>query len=68
MHGTLVTVSWEDAINEVAQKLLDIKLKHGPDSIGGIGSARATNEDNYLFQRMMRAAVGTNNIDNCARL
>jgi predicted molibdopterin-dependent oxidoreductase YjgC len=68
MHGTLVTVSWEDAINEVALKLLDIKLKHGPDAIGGIGSARATNEDNYLFQRMMRAAVGTNNIDNCARL
>ena len=40
----------------------------GAESIGGMGSARGTNEDNYLFQRMMRAALGTNNIDNCARL
>jgi predicted molibdopterin-dependent oxidoreductase YjgC len=67
-NGVLTEGSWDEAIALVARKLLDIKSKHGADSIGGMGSARATNEDNYLFQRMMRAAVGTNNIDNCARL
>ncbi len=64
----LQEASWEEALSLIVGKLSGIKRNYGPDAIGGIGSARATNEDNYLFQRMMRAAVGTNNIDNCARL
>jgi predicted molibdopterin-dependent oxidoreductase YjgC len=67
-NGTLREASWEEAISTITSRFLDIKTKYGVEAIGGIGSARATNEDNYLFQRMMRAALGTNNIDNCARL
>jgi len=60
--------SWNDAIAYVADKLTDIKEKHGPDSIAGLSSARCTNEENYLFQKFMRAVIGTNNVDHCARL
>ena len=66
--GELREASWEEALETTANRLLEIKSKYGPESIGGMGSARSTNEENYLFQRMMRAALGTNNIDNCARL
>jgi len=52
----------------VAKKLREIKEKHGAQSVGGISSSRATNEENYLFQKWMRACLGTNNIDNGARL
>ncbi len=61
-------ISWQDALSLIVKKLRAIKEEYGAQAIGGIGSARATNEDNYMFQRMMRAAIGTNNIDNCARL
>lgn len=60
--------SWDEAVSLIAGRFLEIREKYGPDAIGGFGSARATNEDNYMFQRMMRAGIGTNNIDNCARL
>ena len=60
-------VSWEEALDYVANRLKDIKEKYGPDSIGGLASARCTNEENYLFQKFMRAAIGTNNVDHCAR-
>ncbi len=43
-------------------------MGYGPDAIGGLSSARVTNEDNYVFQKFMRAAIGTNNVDHCARL
>ena len=45
-----------------------IKTDHGPDAIAGLASSRATNEDCYAMQRLMRAAIGTNNIDNCSRV
>jgi len=61
-------VSWEEALDYVSRRLKDIKESHGPDSISGISSARSTNEENYLFQKFMRAAIGTNNVDNCARV
>jgi predicted molibdopterin-dependent oxidoreductase YjgC len=48
--------------------LTAIKEKYGPDSIAGFSSARCTNEENYLFQKFMRAVIGTNNVDHCARL
>ncbi len=66
--GVFKEASWHEALNEVYNRLKDIKEKYGPQFIGGIGSARGTNEDNYMFQRMMRGGVGTNNLDNCARL
>jgi len=59
---------WEEAFDLISSRLKHIKAKYGPDSIGGLSSARCTNEENYLFQKLIRAAVGTNNVDHCARL
>jgi predicted molibdopterin-dependent oxidoreductase YjgC len=67
-NGVLQAVSWEEALDYTARKLREIRDQHGPDSIAGLSSARCTTEENYLFQKFMRAAVGTNNIDHCARL
>lgn len=61
-------VSWNEAIDFCAKKLQSILQVYGPDSIGIIGSARATNEDNYLIQKFARTVIGTNNVDNCARV
>jgi formate dehydrogenase alpha subunit len=66
--GVFVEVSWEEALGLVAAKLQEIKEKYGSQSIGGISSSRATNEENFLFQKWMRACIGTNHIDNGARL
>lgn len=66
--GTFVEVSWDEALGYVAERLSEIKGKYRPDSIGGLSSARCTNEENYLFQKFIRAAIGTNNADHCARL
>jgi formate dehydrogenase (NADP+) alpha subunit len=66
--GAFVEVTWEEALGFVAQKLREIKENDGPQSIGGISSSRATNEENFLFQKWMRACIGTNHIDNGARL
>jgi predicted molibdopterin-dependent oxidoreductase YjgC len=52
----------------VTTKLKEIKEKHGPETIGGWCSARITNEENYLMQKLMRAVIGTNHVDHCARL
>jgi len=61
-------VSWEKAISLIARKFLEIKTKSGPDSLAGLSSAKCTNEENFLMQKFMRAVVGTNNVDHCARL
>jgi predicted molibdopterin-dependent oxidoreductase YjgC len=66
--GELKEASWDEAIIYVADKLNTIKQKNGPDSIAGFASARVTNEENYLFQKFLRAVIGTNNVDHCARL
>ena len=66
--GCLVPATWEEALDRIAAKIESVKTQFGPDAIAGFASARATNEDNYLFMKLMRAAVGTNNIDHCARL
>ena len=60
-------VTWDEAFDYIANKLKEIIVAHGHDSIGGLSSARCTNEENYLFQKLMRAVIGTNNIDHCAR-
>ena len=66
--GSMKEVSWEEAFDEVATRLKKIKEESGPDSIAGLTSARCTNEENYVFQKWMRAVIGTNNVDHCARL
>jgi len=67
-NGELEEASWDEAFDFIAKKLSAIKEKSGPDSIAGLSSARVTNEENYLFQKFMRAVIGTNNVDHCARL
>jgi predicted molibdopterin-dependent oxidoreductase YjgC len=67
-NGAFVEASWEEALDLVARNLKKIKEESGPDSIAALASAKCTNEENYLMQKFMRAAVGTNNIDHCARL
>lgn len=64
----LVEVEWEDAVDYVARRLEEIRRRYGSDSIAGLASAKCTNEENYLFQKFMRAVLGTNNVDHCARL
>ncbi len=66
--GKFEEVSWDEALQYAATRLREIKEKHGADAIGGLSSARCTNEENYLFQKLIRAAIGTNNVDHCARL
>ena len=66
--GVFVEASWEEALELVSGKLQEVKEKYGSQSIGGISSSRGTNEENYLFQKWMRACIGTNHIDNGARL
>ena len=60
--------SWDEALDLVAARLLDLRRRYGPDSITANACAKATNEDNYLLQKYLRAVIGTNNIDHCARL
>jgi formate dehydrogenase alpha subunit len=66
--GVFAEATWEEALSLVAARLQEVKEKYGARSIGGIASSRGTNEENYLFQKWMRACIGTNNIDNGARL
>ena len=68
INGQLTKVSWDYAFDYLANKLTAIKTRYGSDAIAGISSARCTNEENYLLQKMMRAVIGTNNIDCCARV
>ncbi len=67
-NGTFRNATWDEALDMVAEKFLSIRDAHGPDSLAGLTSAKCTNEENYLFQKFMRAVIGTNNVDHCARL
>ena len=62
------TVSWDEAIAFTADRLQQIVSAHGPDSVAILGSARGTNEENYLAQKFARVVIGTNNVDCCARV
>jgi formate dehydrogenase major subunit len=62
------TVTWDEAITFTAGRLKSLVARHGPDSIGVLGSARGTNEENYLAQKFARVVLGTNNVDCCARV
>jgi formate dehydrogenase major subunit len=59
--------SWEEALQLIARRLSEIKAKDGPDSIAFISSSKCTNEESFLMQKLARAVVGTNNVDNCSR-
>ena len=66
-RGTFREASWEEAVALVARRLSEIRAAHGPDAIGVIASCTGTNEESYLAQKLARAVIGTNNIDNCSR-
>ena len=66
--GGFRIATWEEAIHRVVSELTRIRDTHGPDAIAGLASSRATDEDCYAMQRLMRAAIGTRNIDNCSRV
>ena len=59
--------SWEEALTLVAQQFTEIKAKNGPDALAFISSSKCTNEESYLMQKLARAVIGTNNMDNCSR-
>ncbi len=67
-NGSFREASWEEALALVAARFSELKEKHGPDCLAGLSSAKTTNEENYLMQKVVRAAFGTNNVDHCARL
>jgi formate dehydrogenase major subunit len=59
--------SWDEALSLVARRLAEIKQRSRPDSLAFISSSKCTNEESYLMQKLARAVIGTNNIDNCSR-
>ncbi len=65
--GILEPVSWEQALDFMSGRFAQILGEHGPDALAGLSSARCTVEENYAFQKFFRAALGTNNVDHCAR-
>jgi len=66
--GQLTEVSWDEALDTTAERLKALADEHGASSLAFLASAKVTNEENYLLQKLVRAGVGTNNIDHCARL
>ncbi len=67
-NGMFEEASWEEAYTLIVSKIKETKKAFGPNAFAGLASAKCTNEENYLFQKMMRAVIGTNNVDHCARL
>ncbi len=67
-NGELVESTWEEALDLIYSRLKDISREHGPNSLGFLSSAKTSNEENYLFMKMVRAGFKTNNVDHCARL
>jgi NADH-quinone oxidoreductase chain G len=65
--GKLHPATWDEVLPLLAERLTQLKLTHGAESIGGLISARCTNEDLYLFQKFMRLAIGSNHLDSTAR-
>lgn len=65
--GSLVETTWDEALQFIADKLFAIKSEWGPNAISMFACARTTNESNYVTQKFMRTAIGSNNIDGCNR-
>ncbi len=68
VRGKFKQATWDEALDLVAAKIKAARKEKGANAVAGLTSARVTNEDNYLFQKLMRVGVGTNNVDHCARL
>jgi formate dehydrogenase major subunit len=64
---TFREATWDEALNLVARRFKEIKTVHGPDALAFISSSKCTNEESYLMQKLARAVIGTNNMDNCSR-
>ena len=67
-NGEFFETDWDEALDLVASRFKQIQREHGADALAGLSSAKCTNEENYLFQKFVRAVFGTNNVDHCARL
>ncbi len=67
-HGIIRPALWEEALDMAANGLSSIKNRYGGDAVGFFASAKVSNEENYIFAKMARAAFNTNNVDHCARL
>ncbi len=65
--GKFREASWDEALDLVARRFAEIKAKSGPDSLAFVSSSKCTNEESYLMQKLARAVIGTNNMDNCSR-
>lgn len=66
-NGTFREASWDEALAFIVRRFSEIKSKHGPDALGFVASSKCTNEEAYLMQKLARAVIGTNNVDNCSR-
>ena len=66
-HGRLRQATWDEALDRAADGLRTIVGEHGPDGFGMFSCSKATNEVNYLAQKFLRVAIGSNNIDSCNR-
>lgn len=67
-NGKFEVATWDEAYDFITSKFNKIIEENGPNAIAGIASSRTTNEENYLMQKFIRAVIGTNNIDGCARV
>ncbi len=68
VQGRFRRAAWDEALAESADRLQAVREAYGPESIGVLVSAKISNEENYLAQKLARAALQTNNVDHCARL
>ena len=66
-NGKFREAWWDEALDLVARKFAEIKAKNGPDALAFVSSSKCTNEESYLMQKLSRAVIGTNNMDNCSR-
>ncbi|MFR6275326.1 MAG: molybdopterin-dependent oxidoreductase [Blautia sp.] len=66
--GEFERASWDEALDLVASKFMEIKKQYGSESLAGFACSRSPNEDIYMVQKMVRTCFGTNNTDNCARV
>ena len=68
-HGedTFREATWDEALTLIADTFAKTKRRHGPDALAFIASSKCTNEESYLMQKLARAVIGTNNVDNCSR-
>ena len=63
---TFVEITWDDALDVICERFKAIRKEHGPDALAFIASSKCTNEESFLMQKLSRAVIGTNNVDNCA--